>query len=582
MYLKYRVKIPNDPGKIYPSKPNKKGVVYINYEYARVYKPDKKYNVPKRTTIGKKCEDDDTMMYPNPTFFAYYPEEDSPEAEGTEPTRSSCIRIGAYLVIKKIIEEYKLDEMLSRIIGKDSGLFLDLAAYAIVSENNAGQYYPEYAYNHPLFTENMYAYSDAKISRFLSELRREQKITFLNDWNVSRDHRQKIYISYDSTNKNCQAGDVEIAEYGHAKDDKGLPVFNQAIAYDRNNREPLFYEEYPGSINDVSQLQFMIEKAKGYGYKNIGFILDRGYFSEPNIRCMDRCHYAFIIMVKGMKDLVSELIISNKGTFEESRGNYIRQFGLYGTTVKGQLFPSDQKPRYFHLFYSKKKDAAESAALDRMIDKQSKYLEKQQNKAAEIPKSFGHYFDLIYYHEGKADQKFMMARERNDVIDREMKLCGYFVIISSEKMTAQDALLLYKSRDGSEKLFRGDKSYLGGKSMRVSGDERVEAKLFIEFIALIIRNKIYTSLKDQMLEDDKKHNYMTVPAALRELDKIELVRQLNKRYSLDHAVTKTQKSILKAFGMNENDIKKKARSLGETMQKLPENQPSDEDTEDDW
>ena len=28
---------------------------------------------------------------------------------------------------------------------------------------------------------------------------------------------------------------------------------------------PLFYESYPGSIVDVSQLQYMLEKAKGYG-----------------------------------------------------------------------------------------------------------------------------------------------------------------------------------------------------------------------------------------------------------------------------------------------------------------------------
>ena len=73
-----------------------------------------------------------------------------------------------------------------------------------------------------------------------------------------------------------------------------------------------------------------------------------------------------------------------------------------------------------------------------------------------------------------------------------------------------------------------------------------------------------------MLEDEKKHNYMTVPAAIRELEKIELVKQLNKRYSLDYAVTKTQKSILKAFGMNETDVKKQARELGEILQNLPD------------
>ena len=65
------------------------------------------------------------------------------------------------------------------------------------------------------------------------------------------------------------------------------PAFSYAIAYDHNNDEPLFYEDYPGSINDVSQLQCMLGKAAGYGDKNVGFILDRGYFSEANIRIID-------------------------------------------------------------------------------------------------------------------------------------------------------------------------------------------------------------------------------------------------------------------------------------------------------
>ena len=93
----------------------------------------------------------------------------------------------------------------------------------------------------------------------------------------------KKYISYDSTNKNCQAGVIELVEFGHPKDDTGLPVFNYSVAYDTDNKEPLFYEQYPGSVVDVSQLQFMLEKAKGYGYKRIGFILDRGYFCKENI-----------------------------------------------------------------------------------------------------------------------------------------------------------------------------------------------------------------------------------------------------------------------------------------------------------
>ena len=75
----------------------------------------------------------------------------------------------------------------------------------------------------------MKIYSDVKVSRMLNSIRKDQIIGFLNDWNKGRDHKQQIYISYDSTNKNCQAGDVDLVEFGHPKDNKGLPVFNVSL-----------------------------------------------------------------------------------------------------------------------------------------------------------------------------------------------------------------------------------------------------------------------------------------------------------------------------------------------------------------
>ena len=173
--------------------------------------------------------------------------------------------------------------MLRKRFGNDTGLILDLVSYLIVEEENVGQYYADFAFTHPLLTEKMTIYSDSKVSRLLSSITRDQCIGFLDDWNANRDHKSRIYISYDSTNKNCQAGDIEIVEFGHPKADAGLPVFNYALAFDTENKEPLFYEKYPGSINDVTQLQIMLDKAAGYGYKKTGFILDRGYFSRENL-----------------------------------------------------------------------------------------------------------------------------------------------------------------------------------------------------------------------------------------------------------------------------------------------------------
>lgn len=132
-------------------------------------------------------------------------------------------------------------------------------------------------------------------------------------------------------------------------------------------------------------------------------------------------------------------------------------------------------------------------------------------------------------------------------------------------MTAKEALNLYKSRDTSEKLFRGDKSYLGDKSLRIYGDCAAESKIFIEFIALIIRNKIYNCLKDELRNLESRPNFMTVPAAIRELEKIEMVRLTDNKYRLDHAVTATQKTILKAFGMDANIIKYYAEEISRIL-----------------
>ena len=562
MYLDFLVKVPTVKGKI--TRRKKSNVVYIEYEYDRVYDPSRKYTFPKRVTIGKLSDTDPEFMKPNQNFLKYFPDAELPESKN-RTSRSSCLRVGAYFVLRKIIEECSLNDILGKYFGsRDMGLFLDLAVYSIIAENNAAQYYPDYTYNHPLFTEKMKQYSDSTVSDFLNSVTDDQSTGFLNTWNESRNYREKIYISYDSTNKNCQAGDIEMVEFGHPKVDMGEPVFNYAVAYDTHNQEPLFYEKYPGSLNDISQLQFMLDKASGYGYKKIGFILDRGYFSCENIQYMDKCGYSFVIMVKGMSALVNELILENKGTFENKWVNNIYEYGVYGKTIRHKLYASDKKERYFHLYHSISKESAEQIEIENRINQMTQYLKKYQNKVNEFGPGFEKYFNLHY---DEKSQTFILPEERCSVVERELDLAGYFCIVTSEKMSAKEAIELYKSRDVSEKLFRGDKSYLGNKSIRVYSEESARAKIFVEFVAMIVRCKMYIKLKEEMKKLDKKLNYMTVPAAIKELEKIEMVRQLDNIYRLDHAVTANQKVILKAFGLDANSIKYFASELSKELKK---------------
>lgn len=560
MYLNYVVDIPEIKGKI--TFRNKGNARYVYYEYDRIYDPSKQYTTVKRVTIGKVSDDDETKMRPNENFRKHFPEVEVPESLA-DSERSSCLKAGTYMVINQVVKNTGLNQKLEDVFGaKAAGMILDFAAYSIITESNAAQYYPDYAFNHPLFTEDMKIYSDSTLSEFFRSINENQRQGFLDKWNEERNHRERIYVSYDSTNKNCEAGNISMVEYGAAKVDAGLPIFNYAAGYDLNNSEPLMYEKYPGSINDVSQVQFMIEKVKGYGYRNIGFILDRGYFSKENLRYMDNNGFSFIIMVKGCKEFIRDLIRKHKGSFESDWGHQISEFGVYGKTVQTFVYAADTKKRYVHVYYNAAKAAGERSRLEENIREMQNYLARFQDTEHEFGPMFHKYFHMHY---NKETGHFVYGEPNLLVIREELDLCGYFAIISSEKMEAKEAIGLYKNRDASEKVFRADKSYLGNNCLRVASEESASTKIFIGFIALIIRCKIYQALKNKAKELVKKPNYLTVPEAIRELEKIEMNRQLDKVYRLDHAVTKTQKVILDAFDIDAAHVTYKANCISEVL-----------------
>ena len=239
----------------------------------------------------------------------------------------------------------------------------------------------------------------------------------------------------------------------------------------------------------------------------------------------------------------------------------IRSYKAYGTTVTSRLYEDDEKDRYFHIFYNPSKQTAEREHLEQRIEKLRQFMDKQIGKDNKFGKTYQEYFHLHYDRDGI----FHGGNERTDVIERELQLCGYFCIITSEKMTASQALIQYKGSDISEKLFRADKSFIGSKSEREQSSQSMSAKIFIEFVALIVRSRIYNLLKEQMLRMEARQEYMAVSAAIRELEKIQMVLRNGGIYKLDHAVTKTQKIILSSFGLDADSVSNSADEISKLL-----------------
>ena len=128
---------------------------------------------------------------------------------------------------------------------------------------------------------------------------------------------------------------------------------------------------------------------------------------------------------------------------------------------------------------------------------------------------------------------------------------GYFALISAKKLTANEALKIYRDRDSIEKVFRALKSSLSFDHLGVMSKHSLESKVFLTFLASIVRNEIAYKRYSLKLEERKN---LTVPVIIKQLESIEACIDNNNIYSRRYAFTSKQKKILDLFGIKEKDI----------------------------
>lgn len=561
-YYSGLVDYPHDNHKV-TKKMAENGKYYVRLETDRKYNPEKKYNVPVRVTIGVLDENDNTKMHPNENFKIYFPDVKI-EKEDEESNRSQCLRVGAYSLIKNMFNETKLNDIINPLFKDKGGLIKDLVSYEIIDESNVMQHFEDYEYNHPLFNENMHIYSDSSVSDLLSKNITPDDInTFINAWTKINKSKGKVYISYDSTNSNCQAMDIDLCEMGHAKLNPTKPIVNLSIAFDEDNKIPLFYELYSGSVPDISCIETMINKAKGFGFNDACFILDRGYFSKNNVRNIVKQGYDFLIAARNKEGFIDDLISECDLSFKSNRKNRVNNQNIYGTSYKKKLFGLNDEV-YVHVFFNAGKYPVYLQNIENDIAIHAERLNKLKFEIVDLDFK-DPYHELII----DKDNKLIAFRENEKVIEDIEKYLGYFVLITSEKMTYAEAFNKYSGRDQSEKLFKSGKSFLGGDAYRVHTKQSLESKTLITFIALIIRNAIYNKLmSEKYLINEPDNNIFSVPEAIKQLEKIEMIKY-NDTYRLSSALSRNQKKLLKAFNMNSGSILMEAQYIANILKKHP-------------
>jgi hypothetical protein len=129
---------------------------------------------------------------------------------------------------------------------------------------------------------------------------------------------------------------------------------------------------------------------------------------------------------------------------------------------------------------------------------------------------------------------------REDVVEGACRNAGWLVIVSNEVGLAVEALRIYRAKDVVEKGFMCLKNSLDVGRLRVHGDDAVQNKVFIGFVALILLSYV--------------HNVMLASGLYRKWTLKQLLRVLAKHRVVEfkdskifYPVTKDQRLIYQAF-----------------------------------
>lgn len=530
---------------------------YVYYTSEKIYIKDKKYNQNKRVMIGKMIDEDN--MIPNDNAKKYYPQWFINE---TRPDLSDTLMIGNTVIVNKIMGDTGLSSLLDSVFGDKSALIKDLIFYFAIGETTTLQHFRTVMRRFPIFSDRLY--SDSTLSRLLKENIKYKDIdVFLKAWN-NMYTSDKIYMSYDGTNINTYGEGIEIADYGHAKDDSEAPIVNIGYAVDQSSGRPLFYDIYPGDNPDTTQLTYMVDQANGYGYKNIGIILDRGYFSADNIKYIIGKKYDLIMMVKTNQKKINDIIVRYRIGIANRMETYIEKHEVYGKTFKEKIISKCEKEFYVHIYYDGETANDQRKAIMRTYNKMEeslvKKIEKTKLNRREDMTKYDKYFHLTYDDNGY----LLKYTKKEDEIQKAMDKAGYFALVTSEEMSASDALDKYRDRDVVEKLFRSLKSEMDFDRFRVHDDASMQSKIFITFLANIVRNEIYMKTKGLKVSKKDRKSY-TMPSIIEIMNTIEVTRDSRNEYIKRYAVTKKQSNILECFGLEEKDIIKYVEELNKRI-----------------
>lgn len=524
MAINETVKVPTPPRTV----GIKNGEVYYAYYTIKTYRTKNGSIKNDRICIGKFVDNSKKQIYPNSNYYSlfdYVP----PELSDS----SALTRCGTYAVCKNIAENTGLTSILKQVFPDDFGYILTCAHYMITS--GSVMYYLE-DWNEETRSFSNKTLNDVSVGRLFKDITEKDKNSFFEMWMKLK--AENDFIAYDVTSISSYSHSLEDAEYGYNRDKEKLPQINFGMYYCEKSKTPVYYKIYPGSITDKVHCTYMIDGTTDLNFKGIYFVMDKGFYSEDNLKHIIGRGHRFIITMPPSLNLYKKLVDENKADIINNIDYKLKDKLIYCKEVELHEYGFRSRA---HIFYNQAKSTDNAEALYKKLSDMKKELEKMTT----APSAGSSYYD---YYNITEKNGYLVFEEKKEAIKKALERCGFFIILETVFDKNSDELLeIYAERDSIEKSFDDLKNEIDLSRLRCSTNETVNGKAFVAFIGLIMISKMR-----QYLSEYASNNKCTLKKVLLELDKIK-ARYVRKeqKYKLANPLTKKQKDILESMRMTE-------------------------------
>jgi transposase len=229
----------------------------------------------------------------------------------------------AYL-LNSLDDELQLRKKLLESFGKDGDLILTIAMSKLMHQTSLKKLH------HVLddsYLPEMYSVKESFSSPWLSDFltRLSTKETAMTSFYNSLIAGENETLIFDITAFSSSSRNIDWLEWGYNRDGLDLPQVNPGLVLSLHRHLPLYFKLFSGSINDVVTLKNLVAEVKAFGITKSLFILDRGFYSESNIKELSNEGIDFILPLPFSINLGKGLISEIKRDIENPAN--ARRFG---------------------------------------------------------------------------------------------------------------------------------------------------------------------------------------------------------------------------------------------------------------